>query len=185
MGTEIVDSSTAVTTKEPQRDCKGRFLPNNDIGFALGSAGRPPKYTPEEWVTRIAGYFARCNEQDRPYTWAGLALFMRMSREALDNWLKGEYEGRGEQAVYVDCLKAARTAIECQREELLIRRENGNIAGIIFALKAGNGWRDEKHIQLSQSPQRLSVILAPELKALLEQRAGGTIGEIIEGEVAK
>lgn len=156
------------------RDEKGRFLPNNNIGFALGNAGRPPMYAPEELITRVAGYFAECNERQRPYAWAGLALYLGMSREGLDNWSKGEYEGRGNKVVYVDCLKVARTVIEDQREELLIRRENGNISGIIFALKAGpHGWRDERHLSVdTHTTQRLVVQLDPELTAKLEQQRG-------------
>lgn len=163
-----------------ERNELGQLLPGHSLRFALGNAGRPPKYTPDEWETQIATYFAVRNEENRPYTWAGLSLSMGMSREALDNWLKGEYEGRGEKARYVDALKAARTAIEDQREELLIRRESGNIAGIIFALKQ-YGWRDEKHLNIDQVERHELIVQLPHV---LADKLSDAAGERIGTEVA-
>ena len=108
-----------------------------------------------------------------------------MCRESLDNYAKGEYEARGEIATYVDVLKAARTVIEAEREELLIRRESGNISGIIFALKQ-HGWRDDKHITVQQTErQRLVLQLPQDLADLLAKQAGEPIGTTLDNESAK
>lgn len=119
--------------------------------------GRPRKFTdPAEFERKIEEYFESCwvdkitehtdkdgavtmstvRYQNRPYTVAGLALALNMTRETLCQYVKdGEFS---------DIVKKAKQKIEMFVEEILL--EGKNAAGPIFWLKNHASYTD-KHIQ--------------------------------------
>ncbi len=108
--------------------------------------GRPPKYrTPEELEAVFEEYFARQDEQSRPYTIAGLILFSGFSsRQSFY-----DYAGKEE---YVDCIKRARLRIEEHLNEKLLAGQ-GMVAGPIFALKNTfpDDWKDKHEAEITGS----------------------------------
>lgn len=120
--------------------------------------GRPRKYdTPDEMAERIDAYFDACDNhyqevrkkdkngdevvdtihKPRPYTMAGLAIFLGFSsRRSLFNYKS--YDGYGE------LIEAALTRIEEQRNVQLVSGQ-GQCGGLIFDLKNNHGWKDERH----------------------------------------
>lgn len=117
--------------------------------------GRPLKYkTVKELQDRINEYFDYCDNkikdvyvrgagdtisvsQPAPYTMAGLAYYLGLSRQALL-----EYRGRGK---YGDAIKAARRKIEWSVEEGMLS-SNGVVAGHIFNAKNNFGWKDKTEV---------------------------------------
>jgi len=109
--------------------------------------------TPKELQDRIDEYFDYCDNKTKeihsdklgdmilpdpePYTMAGLAYYLDLSRKSLIN-----YKRRGK---YLHAIKKARRRIEADVE----RRMNGKdtfTAGLIFNAKNNFGWRDEKFV---------------------------------------
>ena len=53
-------------------------------------SGAPPKFeTAEELQEKIDAYFADCDEQGKLYSEVGMALFLKVSLTALDQWWRG------------------------------------------------------------------------------------------------
>jgi len=115
---------------------------------------RPLKFkTLKELQNKIDEYFDYCDNKTKeihsdklggaivpdpePYTMAGLAYYLDLSRKSLIN-----YKRRGK---YLHAIKRARRRIEADVE----RRMNGRdtfTAGLIFNAKNNFGWRDEKFV---------------------------------------
>ena len=106
--------------------------------------------TVRELQERIDGYFASCWKEDplgmedpvmlKPYTIAGLAVYLDTSRHTLLN-----YEHRDE---FFTTLKGAKDRIEAFAEEQLYR--NTQVAGPIFNLKNNySQWSDKQEHELS------------------------------------
>ena len=107
--------------------------------FAL--RGRPRKWErPDDMAEAVQDYFAWADERGWPYAWADVAVHLGISREALDNYSKGEY-GRhdGTAQGFVDVLKRANALLEGQAERRL--QSNGQAAGAIFWLKNRAGYK--------------------------------------------
>lgn len=117
--------------------------------------GRPPKYkTPEELQAKVDEYFESCwvdkvteatdkdgvctmstvRYQNRPYTVAGLALHLDMTRETLCQYAKG--------GKFSDVIKRAKDKIVMNVEESLLWGKNAT--GPIFWLKNHAGYRDKQ-----------------------------------------
>lgn len=97
--------------------------------------GRPLKFkSPEDLEEMIAGYFTDCDENERPYTITGLALWLDTSRETLL-----DYQERPE---FSDAIKRAKVKCENWVEEnALMNKVNPTTA--IFNLKNNYGWKDK------------------------------------------
>ena len=123
----------------------------------MAKPGRPPKYkTLQEFQAKIDDYFASCwvdkvtehtdkegnctmstvRYQDRPYTMAGLAYHLDLSRQGLLN-----YKGKPE---FMDAIKKARIKIEMFIEETLLAGKNAT--GPIFWLKNNSDYRDKQEV---------------------------------------
>jgi len=127
------------TEQQPDRDENGKFLPGNQYlslnAFKKGNMGRPNKWTVTEVKEKMADYLQACLDNERPITKAGLALALGITREALDNYSKGEYGKTDEhKQAYADMFGMFFTVIEDELETEL-RRKTGQVSGIIFALK--------------------------------------------------
>lgn len=111
------------------------------------AGGRPPKYTtPEEMQSVIDEYFASCwvdrplvgLTQMRPYTIAGLALALDLTRQGLC-----EYSDKDE---FSDVVKKAKLKVEMNVEETLL--EKGH-SGSIFWLKNHASYTDKREVEHS------------------------------------
>lgn len=111
------------------------------------AGGRPPKYTtPEEMQSVIDEYFASCwvkrplvgLTQIRPYTIAGLALALDLTRQGLC-----EYSDKDE---FSDVVKKAKLKVEMNVEETLL--EKGH-SGSIFWLKNHAAYTDKREVEHS------------------------------------
>ena len=103
----------------------------------------------KELKEKIDKYFKTCDEQHRPYTICGLALFLGVHRETILNYSKREE--------YADIMSAARLRIETQLEESLYRL--GNNSGVIFNLKNNYGWKDTVEVKNNHSIGRVEELL--------------------------
>lgn len=131
--------------------------------------GRPLKYeTPEEMQVKIDKYFDSCfrpvmvfnkdksqyeivkdyegniiKEQYRPFTMAGLAYALGMSRQALLNY--------SERDKFVDTITQAKQRCEIYAEERLYDRDGNR--GAIFSLSNNfKGWADKQTIETTKEP---------------------------------
>lgn len=104
----------------------------------MAPVGRPPKYNNvEELQELIDEYFENCDLQDRPYTMAGLALALNLSRQGLL-----EYSNKTE---YSDAINAAKLRCHRYSEEYLYSGKAA--AGAIFSLKNNYGWKDKTEVE--------------------------------------
>lgn len=125
------------------------------------TGGRPPKYkSAKEMQEKIDKYFESCfrpvatiiqgqqiilrdekgeilKEQYRPFTIAGLANALNMSRQSLLNYSKDEE--------FFDTIMRAKRKCEVYAEERLYDKEGNK--GAIFSLSNNfDGWKDKKDI---------------------------------------
>ena len=107
---------------------------------APNKPGRPLRWeSAEDMQKAIDAYFARQDEQSRPYTVTGLALALDMDRDRLI-----QYENR---EPFYDAIKKAKRMCQEYAEERLF---SNAVAGVIFNLKNNHGWRDEQHKVVDQ-----------------------------------
>lgn len=110
--------------------------------------GRPLKYSDkQELQHKIDAYFEYCDnfividndgeeqKAPKPYTVAGLALWLDVDTETLRN-----YEKRDE---FFGTIKRAKQRIE---EQLETKLHGKTVTGIIFNLKNNYGWKDRQDI---------------------------------------
>ena len=97
--------------------------------------GRPLKFSsPKQLQSSINKYFKYCDENNRPYTIAGMAEHLGVDRQTIYN-----YEQRDE---FFGTIKKARLKIERYIEEILILEGK---AGQIFYAK-NYGYKDQQDI---------------------------------------
>ena len=127
--------------------------------------GRPLAFkTPEELETKIAEYFAFCDNRIQqvyspksegvievinpaPYTMSGLALSLGLDRRTLL-----DYSNRDE---FLPTIKAAREKVHADVETRLMEK---NATGAIFNLKNNFGWVDKTETdQTHNFPQGIDI----------------------------
>ena len=107
---------------------------------------RPRKYeTVEELEEIIDEYFAKCDEENRPYTVTGLAIALNMSRRGLIDYCARTDEN-GEP--FIHTIKNAKDRVESKVEEGLLSGKY-NATGAIFNLKNNYGWKDKQEVEQS------------------------------------
>lgn len=113
-------------------------------------AGRPPKFeSVEQLESLIESYFINCDQEKRPYTITGLALWLDTSRETLINYEEKEQ--------YFDTIKRAKSRCENWVEEgALMNRVNATSA--IFNLKNNYGWKDKTEQDINNPDGNLKTI---------------------------
>ncbi|MCD8352198.1 MAG: DNA-packaging protein [Planctomycetaceae bacterium] len=114
--------------------------------------GRPPYYdTPEELAVAAEQYFKSCDDNKRPYTVTGLALFLGFSSiQSLNDTAKREG--------FSEPVKRAKLRVECGYETAL---HDGKPVGAIFALK-NFGWKDKQEHDLNHHNDLDSLLAAVE-----------------------
>lgn len=101
--------------------------------------GRPLKYKNKEEIDQaIRAYFDRCEENGKPLTMSGLAVWLDMDRRSLVNY--------GNREEFFPSIKRARAMIEASTEERMLMNEL-NVTGAIFSLKNNYGWVDKQEIK--------------------------------------
>lgn len=103
------------------------------------SVGRPLKYdSVDKMQEDIERYFAKCDEEKRPYTVSGLAYALNTTRRTLL-----DYEEKDE---YSHTIKSAKAKIEMFNEEMLYNKDVST-TGVIFNLKNNYNWKDKQEIE--------------------------------------
>ncbi|MBC2478150.1 DNA-packaging protein, partial [Clostridium beijerinckii] len=103
--------------------------------------GRPRAFnSQEELEQKIMEYWQRCEQNNKPYTLSGLALWIGIDRRTLYN-----YSTRDE---FFPTIKKAKDIVEASMEERALTGDN-NVTFSIFALKNNFGWRDKQEIEHS------------------------------------
>ncbi|MDA3807753.1 MAG: terminase small subunit [Thiomicrorhabdus sp.] len=106
-----------------------------------GTVGRPKCWdSPEELQAQIDTYFNHCDNKEKPYTIAGLAVFLEVDRQTIYNYEKKQQ--------FFDTIKKARDRIYNFLEEWCIMKGN---AGTIFVMK-NYGYTDKQEVQYSEQP---------------------------------
>ena len=112
--------------------------------------GRPRKYTNvEELQDLIDEYFKMCDDNHRPYTITGLALYLDMDRKSLLRYEK-EYDDE-----FCHTIKKAKERVQEFVECCLFKK--GITAGVIFNLKNNFGWQDKQEVD-TNSVNRVTII---------------------------
>ena len=119
----------------------------------IRKVGRPRSFNSvEEVEQRINDYFNYCEENEKPYTMSGLALYLDIDRKTLVNYSKEEE--------YFPTIKKARDRVQSQLEENALLGK-GNAVFTIFNLKNNFGWKDQvevEHKDLSKLDELLKGI---------------------------
>lgn len=95
--------------------------------------------TPEDLKKEIDAYFDKCEKENRPMTYAGLAYALDIDRQTLYNYAKRD--------AYFDTIKRARDRVQAYVEEQIITRGN---AGTIFYAK-NYGYNDRQEVDVNHS----------------------------------
>lgn len=95
----------------------------------------------EEMKIVIDKYFDMCNATERPYTVAGLARYLGLTRKSLLEYQKNYGTD------YAMVIEDAKTRIEEFVEACLFK--SGIATGVIFNLKNNFGWNDKQEVEHS------------------------------------
>ncbi len=98
-----------------------------------------PNWTPEQLEQECTQYFIDMEEEARPYTVPGLALYLGYATRHSVWDLKQKSD-------YSRIIKMALLSIETQRNEMLISDTNKATAGQIFDLKNNFDWVDKTEV---------------------------------------
>lgn len=114
-------------------------------------AGRPLKFeTPEQLESLVESYFTMCDQEKKPYTITGLAIWLDTSRETLLNYT--------ERPEFFDTIKRAKIRCENWVEEgALTNRINATSA--IFNLKNNYGWKDKTEQDITSNGESIQPIV--------------------------
>lgn len=104
--------------------------------------GQPAKWkSKQELQEKIDAYFIYCEDNKRPYTIAGIASFLDVSRQTIYNYSYKEE--------FFDIIKKARDKIMAYIEEEAIIRGN---AGTIFVMK-NYGYTDKQEVSIESNDE--------------------------------
>ena len=109
--------------------------------------GRPVKYNNcMDFEAMAELYFEECDEKGKPYTMAGLALGLELSRQGVV-----EYASKPE---FSDAHARIKSRVEECWEGLLFSKTGAR--GAQFALTNHYGWRDKKELDVDMKRSELS-----------------------------
>lgn len=107
----------------------------------MAKVGRPLKFkTAKQLQEKIDEYFKYCDENDKPYTLTGLAVFLDVDREVI-------YYASDKDEFY-NTIKKAKDKILLHNEENLTRGKY-NVTFGIFSLKNNFGWTEKQDINVN------------------------------------
>ncbi len=103
---------------------------------------------------RVQDYFSLCDEENKPYTLAGICVHLGISREKAKKYLACEYDT--ENARFSEVLRLAFLKVEAYAEENLFSAKSAT--GTIFSLRNNFGWIDKRE-QAEDTEEGLDVTI--------------------------
>ena len=94
----------------------------------------------KDFQKSVDEYFLKCEENGKPVTRTGLAVFLGLTKDELTKLRCGEKDTKTQK--YSEILRIADTKIEEYAESLLFTRYKGHTA-LMFYLKSNFGWNDK------------------------------------------
>ena len=130
------------------------------------------RFTPDDIENKINDYFNYCNENSKPFTMSGLALFLDCSRTTLYNYdkelVKFKDLSENDKLRILNSVKRAKRMVEAYQEEQLFLGKSP--VGTIFSLKNNFNWKDSQEINNNTNISAINPIQqlsTEEIKQLL------------------
>ena len=130
------------------------------------------KFTADDIENKVNDYFNYCNENSKPFTMSGLALFLDCSRTTLYNYekelVKFKEISEDDKLRILNSVKRAKRMVEAYQEEQLFLGKSP--VGTIFSLKNNFNWKDSQEINNNTNISAINPIQqlsTEEIKQLL------------------
>ena len=132
------------------------------------------RFTADDIENKINDYFNYCNENSKPFTMSGLALFLDCSRTTLYNYdkelVKFKDISEDDKLRILNAVKRAKRMVEAYQEEQLFIGKSP--VGTIFSLKNNFNWKDSQEINSNTNISAVNPIQqlsTEEIKQLLSE----------------
>ena len=132
------------------------------------------KFTADDIENKVNDYFNYCNENNKPFTMSGLALFLDCSRMTLYQYenelIKFNNISEEDKKRIIDTVKRAKRMVEAYQEEQLFLGKSP--VGTIFSLKNNFNWKDAQEINNNTNISAINPIQqlsTEEIKQLLSE----------------
>ena len=132
------------------------------------------KFTADDIEQKVEDYFNYCNENNKPFTMSGLALFLDCSRMTLYQYenelIKFNNISEEDKKRIIDTVKRAKRMVEAYQEEQLFIGKSP--VGTIFSLKNNFNWKDAQEINNNTNISAINPIQqlsTEEIKQLLNE----------------
>ena len=132
------------------------------------------RFTADDIENKINDYFNYCNENSKPFTMSGLALFLDCSRTTLYNYdkelVKFKDISENDKLRILNAVKRAKRMVEAYQEEQLFIGKSP--VGTIFSLKNNFNWKDSQEINNNTNISAVNPIQqlsTDEIKQLLTE----------------
>ena len=132
------------------------------------------KFTADDIENKVNDYFNYCNENSKPFTMSGLALFLDCSRMTLYQYenelIKFNNISEEDKKRIIDTVKRAKRMVEAYQEEQLFIGKSP--VGTIFSLKNNFNWKDTQEINNNTNISAINPIQqlsTDEIKQLLTE----------------
>ena len=132
------------------------------------------RFTPDDIENKINDYFNYCNENSKPFTMSGLALFLDCSRTTLYQYenelIKFNNVSENDKQRIMNAVKRAKRMVEAYQEEQLFIGKSP--VGTIFSLKNNFNWKDTQEINSNTNISAVNPIQqlsTEEIKQLLTE----------------
>ena len=132
------------------------------------------KFTADDIENKVNDYFNYCNENSKPFTMSGLALFLDCSRTTLYNYdkelVKFKDISENDKLRILNAVKRAKRMVEAYQEEQLFIGKSP--VGTIFSLKNNFNWKDSQEINNNTNISAVNPIQqlsTEEIKQLLNE----------------
>ena len=132
------------------------------------------KFTADDIEQKVEDYFNYCNENNKPFTMSGLALFLDCSRMTLYQYenelIKFNNISEEDKKRIIDTVKRAKRMVEAYQEEQLFLGKSP--VGTIFSLKNNFNWKDTQEINNNTNISAINPIQqlsTEEIKQLLSE----------------
>ena len=132
------------------------------------------KFTADDIEQKVEDYFNYCNENNKPFTMSGLALFLDCSRMTLYQYenelIKFNNISEEDKKRIIDTVKRAKRMVEAYQEEQLFIGKSP--VGTIFSLKNNFNWKDTQEINNNTNISAVNPIQqlsTEEIKQLLNE----------------
>ena len=132
------------------------------------------RFTADDIENKINDYFNYCNENSKPFTMSGLALFLDCSRMTLYQYenelIKFNNISEEDKKRIMNTVKRAKRMVEAYQEEQLFIGKSP--VGTIFSLKNNFNWKDAQEINNNTNISAINPIQqlsTEEIKQLLNE----------------